>query len=131
MHKIVIMSAFLAAGGSAMAGDESVTLAGDKLKEAVSGKTVYLMTPIGAEIPIRYKPSGTMTGSISTSLAVLGGESVAQDTGRWWVVREQLCQQWNKWARSRSHCYTLRTSGSKVTWVRNDGESGTARIASN
>ena len=131
MRKTVILSAFLVLTGSAMAAEEGAMLTGNKLKEAVSGKTVYLMTPIGAEIPIRYQPSGTMTGAISPSLAALGGESVSKDTGRWWVVREQLGQQWKNWSGSRSHCYKLRTSGGSVTWRRNDGQSGTARIASN
>jgi hypothetical protein len=132
MRKIVFMSALLALSGSAFAGDddEARILTGAKLKEAVSGKTIYLMTPIGAEIPIRYKPDGTMHGQSSASLAALGGESVTSDTGRWWVVREQLCQQWNNWAASRSHCYKLRTTGANVSWKRNDGETGTARIAS-
>ena len=131
MRKSVLVMALLALSGSAFAADDaSKILSGSKLKEAVSGKTIYLMTPIGAEIPIRYQPNGTMTGRISASLAALGGEK-ASDSGRWWVVREQLCQQWNSWSDSRSHCYKLRTDGGKVTWRRNDGETGTARIASN
>jgi hypothetical protein len=89
------------------------------------------MTPIGAEIPIRYKPNGTIYGAVSASLAALGGENVSSDTGRWWVVREQLCQQWKNWSGSRSHCYKFRSAGGGVQWRRNDGQTGTARIASN
>jgi hypothetical protein len=124
--------ALLALSGSAFAAEKASTvLTGSRLKEAVSGKVIYLMTPIGAEIPIRYRANGTMTGSSSKSLAALGGEKVSTDTGRWWIVREQLCQQWKNWADSRSHCYKLRTDGGRVTWKRSDGQSGTARIASN
>ena len=131
MRKTVFVTALLAMSCSAFAGEEVATvLTGSRLKEAVSGKTIYLMTPIGSEIPIRYKPDGTMSGSSSPSLAALAGESVSADTGRWWVVREQLCQQWKNWADSRSHCYKLRSTGSNVVWKRNDGQSGTARIAS-
>jgi hypothetical protein len=131
MRKIVFLTAFMALSGSAFAGDEeAAVLAGGKLKQAVSGKTVYLMTPIGVEIPVRYRPDGTIHGTTSASLAALGGESVTSDTGRWWVVREQLCQQWKTWADSRSHCYKFRANGENVTWQRNDGKSGTARIAS-
>jgi hypothetical protein len=131
MRKSIVLIALLALSGSAFATEETVTiLTGQKLKEAVSGKTIYVMTPLGTEIPIRYRSDGTMQGSSSASLAALGGESVSSDTGRWWVVREQLCQQWKNWAGSRSHCYKLRTTGTNVSWKRNDGESGTGRIAS-
>jgi hypothetical protein len=131
MRKTVFLAALLAFGGSALAGDEAAILTGGKLREAISGKTIYLMTPVGAEIPIRYQANGTMHGTSSATLAALAGESVSKDTGRWWIVREQLCQQWKNWSDSRSHCYKLRTAGSNVQWRRNDGQSGTARIASN
>jgi hypothetical protein len=131
MRKNILSAALLALSGSALSGEEVAVIRGDKLREAVSGKTVYLMTPIGAEIPIRYKPNGTIQGSISAGLAALGGESVSKDTGRWWVVREQICQQWNNWSDRRSHCYKFRIAGVRVQWQRNDGQTGTARIASN
>jgi hypothetical protein len=131
MRKTVFVAALLALSGSALAEDDAAVLAGEKLRDAVSGKTVYLMTSIGAEIPIRYKPNGTIQGAISPGLAALGGESVSKDSGRWWVVREQLCQQWNNWVDRRSHCYKFRTAGGNVQWRRNDGQTGTARIASN
>jgi hypothetical protein len=130
MRKSVFLAALLFMGGSAMAGDEATVLTGSKLRGAISGKTIYLMTPLG-EIPIQYQSNGTMRGSSSATLATFAGESVTSDTGRWWVMREQLCQQWKNWADSRSHCYKLRTAGSSVQWRRNDGQSGTARIASN
>jgi hypothetical protein len=128
MRNSVLLAALLALSGSTLAAQEAAVLKGDKLREAVSGKTVYLMTPIGAEIPIRYMPNGTIHGAISESLATLGGESVSSDTGRWWVVREQLCQQWKNWSDRRSHCYKFRAAGDSVQWQRSDGETGTARI---
>ena len=131
MRNSIYLAAWLALSSSALAGEEATVLTGKKLREAISGKTLYLMTPIGAEIPIRYMPNGTIHGAISASLATLGGESVNSDTGRWWVVREQVCQQWKNWADSRSHCYKFRTAGGGVQWRRNDGQTGTARIVSN
>jgi hypothetical protein len=128
MRKTVFVTMLLALGSSAFAAEEGLILTGNKLKDAVSGKTVYLMTPVGSEIPIRYQPNGTLQGTISPSLAALGGEKVAADSGRWWVVREKLCQRWRNWADARSHCYKLRTAGDNVQWERNDGQSGTARI---
>lgn len=130
MRKTVCVAALaMGLSGPLFAAESASLLTGSKLKEAVSGKTVYLMTPIGAEIPIRYRPNGTMRGKSSASLAALGGEKVSSDVGRWWVVREQLCQQWNNWSDRRSYCYKLRTAGSGVTWSRSDGQSGTARIS--
>jgi hypothetical protein len=129
MRSRVLLAALLTLCSPAIAGDEATVLAGNKLRDAVSGKTVYLMTPIGAEIPIRYMPNGMIRGTISASLAALGGESVKSDTGRWWVTNEHLCQQWKNWSASRSHCYRFRTTGNSVEWRRNDGETGTARIA--
>ena len=130
MRKTVVLAASLMTlSPPSFAAEDASLLTGNKLKEAVSGKTIYLMTPIGAEIPIRYRPNGTMRGSSSSTLATLAGEQVSADVGRWWVVREQLCQQWNNWADRRSYCYKFRTAGNSVTWSRNDGESGTARIS--
>src|SRR6478752_10372593 len=48
--------------------------------------------------------------------------------GKWWVENDQLCQKWTSWMDGQSYCYKLTLDGSKVTWVRNDGHSGTARI---
>jgi hypothetical protein len=131
MRKQALILASLAISGSALASEGAERLTGDTLRKAVSGKTLYLMTSIGAEIPIRYRPNGSMRGATSASLAALGGESVSSDTGRWWVVREQLCQRWKNWMDSRSYCYKFRIAGGAVQWQRHDGATGTARIVSN
>jgi hypothetical protein len=130
MHKIVMMAAMLGVGscGPALASEKLDLLTGKRLQQAVSGKTVYIQTPLGSEIPIRYQPNGTMTGVSSAQLAALAGESVNTDRGRWWVRRAELCQQWSKWADGRLHCYKLRVSGATVHWSRNDGKNGTARL---
>ena len=107
MRKIVLVAALLTLAGSAHASDEPVLLYGKELRAAVSGKTIYIQTPIGAEIPIRYLPNGTMTGASSVQLAALAGEQVSTDKGRWWVRRAELCQQWNKWSNGRPHCYSF------------------------
>jgi hypothetical protein len=130
MLKSVMVAALVALGSASAFAEEGVLLTGKRLQEAVSGKTVYIQTPIGAEIPIRYNPNGQMTGVSSTQLAALAGEEVNADKGRWWVRRAELCQQWNKWSEGHTHCYKLRTSGKTVYWTRNDGKSGTARIGS-
>ncbi|WP_088343512.1 MULTISPECIES: hypothetical protein [Rhodomicrobium] len=113
--------------GSAVASENAVLLTGKSLHDAVSGKTIYIQTPI-AEIPIRYRPDGTMVGVSSAQLAALAGEAVKTDTGRWWVRRAELCQQWSKWSNGRAYCYKLRVTGKHVAWSRNDGDTGTARL---
>jgi hypothetical protein len=130
MRKTLLITALLMLAGSAHASDERVLLTGKDLRNALSGKTIYIQTAIGAEIPIRYRVNGTMEGVSSTHLAALAGEQVNVDTGRWWVRRAELCQQWRKWSNGRAHCYKLRTSGKTVHWSRDDGESGTARLGS-
>jgi hypothetical protein len=94
----------------------------------VSGRTIFIQTPIGEEVAVRYRSNGTMVGNSSAQLAFLAGESVKSDKGRWWVRREQLCQKWRSWSKGRKYCYKLRVSGKKVRWSRNDGKSGTARL---
>lgn len=129
MRKTIMMTAaLLMLAGAAHASNEPVLLTGKDLRNALVGKTIYLQTPIGAEIPIKYQANGTMTGVSSAHLAALAGEPVNADTGRWWVRRAELCQQWSKWSQGRAHCYKLRASGKTVQWSRNDGETGTARL---
>ena len=130
MRKSLIIAVMALVSGSAYASEDLYLLTGKKLHEAVSGKTIYVQTAIGAEIPIRYRPNGTMVGVSSTRLAALAGESVNTDRGRWWVSRAELCQQWSKWSSGRAYCYKLRVAGQSVQWTRNDGKSGTARLGS-
>ncbi len=128
MRNSIILGVSLLFIGTASASEQHELLTGKKLQNAVSGKTIYIQTPIGAEIPVRYKSNGTMLGVSSQKLAVLAGEEVNKDRGRWWVRRTQLCQKWNKWSDGRAYCYKLRVNGKSVYWTRNDGKSGSARL---
>jgi hypothetical protein len=128
MRKSLFVAAAVLFAGAAHASEQSRLLTGKQLHRAVSGKTIYIQTPVGAEVPIRYRPNGTMVGRSSAELAALAGEEVKSDRGRWWVRRAQLCQKWNRWSEGRPYCYKLRVSGSSVYWTRNDGRSGTARL---
>jgi hypothetical protein len=107
---------------------ESITLAGDELRQAISGKTVYLNVS-GFELPIVYSANGRMKGTMGTVAASFSTGNGAADRGKWWVENDQLCQKWNSWMDGQSYCYKLTLTGNKVTWVRNDGRSGTARIS--
>jgi len=107
---------------------ESVSLAGDELRQAISGKTVYLNVS-GFELPIRYAANGRMKGTMGTVAASFARGNGAADSGKWWVDNDQLCQKWTSWMDGKSYCYKLTRNGNQVRWVRNDGRSGTARIS--
>ena len=60
-------------GLAAFARAEPSKLTGEALRQAVSGRTVLLETPIGS-LPIRYRRDGTMTGQAPAFVASLGTE---------------------------------------------------------
>jgi len=126
------IGAWVVAAGLALPATASVAepaqLAGDELRQAVSGKTVYLNIS-GFELPINYAANGRMTGKMSTVAASFSRGDGAQDRGKWWVANDQLCQQWTSWMDGKTYCYRLTRDGATVRWVRNDGRSGTARIS--
>jgi len=125
------IGAFVIAAGLALPATASLaeptTLAGDELRRAISGKTVYLNVS-GFELPIRYAANGRMSGKMSTVAASFSRGDGASDTGKWWVADDQLCQKWSSWMDAKSYCYKLTRNGAGVQWTRNDGRSGTARI---
>lgn len=125
------IGAFLVAASLALPATASLaeptTLAGDELRQAISGKTVFLNIS-GFELPIRYAANGRMSGKMSTVAASFSRGDGAQDRGKWWVAGDQLCQQWVSWMDGKPYCYRLTREGATVRWARNDGRSGTARI---
>ena len=66
------IGAFIVAAGLALTAAaalaEPTALAGDELRQAISGKTVYLNIS-GFELPIRYSANGRMSGKMSTIAA--------------------------------------------------------------
>ena len=128
----MLMQTLLTAAFSALAlgvapAPEPASLSGDELRKAVSGKTVYLRIS-GFELPIHYFPGGSMAGGMGGVAAIVAREESASARGKWWVSGSQLCQQWTSWMEGKSYCYTLTRRGNSVSWVRNDGRSGSARI---
>lgn len=121
-----LLAASLALPAQAALGAEQ--LAGDALRQAISGKTVYLNIS-GFELPIRYAANGRMTGKMGTVAASFSRGDGTQDSGKWWVADDQLCQKWTSWMDGRQYCYKLTRQGATVRWVRHDGRSGTARIS--
>jgi len=125
MKRIFLIAAFACFAMTAHAakfGDMNAA----ELRKAVAGKTVYLSAS-GIVLPIAYGANGTMRGRLKASLASLAGGSPI-DTGRWWIINNQLCQRWSHWLKGKSYCYKLTRQGQTLVWVRNDGRRGTARI---
>ena len=115
----------LGASPSETAADEA-SIAGNALRTTLSGKTVYLKIS-GFELPIRYSAGGSMTGRMSMDTAA-SARVQAADRGNWWISDGQLCQRWTSWMDGKSYCFKLTIRGKAVSWVRNDGRKGTARI---
>ncbi len=113
----------LVAEASAMASP----LSGKELRRALAGKTIYLSTPLGISVPIRYRANGTMVGRAKAVLVRYVGSP--RDRGVWWISGNRLCQRWGKWLDGRAYCYSFRKKGRTVYWRRNDGRTGTAVIA--
>ena len=121
----VALGATVVASTEAFASDN---LAGDDLKRTISGKAVYLATPFGGEFPLNYRADGVVDGS-GTAIG-LGKFMQPTDSGRWWVDGEKLCQKWRSWYDGKPFCFTVQNAGeNRISWVRDDGLKGTARIA--
>jgi hypothetical protein len=125
--KALFLAAAIALPFTAALAAEPTKLAGDELRKAVSGKTVYLNVS-GFELPIRYAANGRMTGMMGTVAASFSRGDGSSDSGKWWVADDQLCQKWMSWMEGKQYCYKLTRQGASVRWVRDDGRSGTARI---
>ncbi|GGH20412.1 hypothetical protein GCM10007036_23960 [Alsobacter metallidurans] len=102
-------------------------LNGADLEKAVAGKRVFLAVPLGGEFPLFYRADGRVDGS--GEAVGLGRFLKPNDSGRWWVSGEKLCQKWQNWYDGRTFCFTLSRQGpDKLAWVRDDGTSGVARV---
>jgi hypothetical protein len=117
---VLLMQFGLAVGALA----EPAKLTGEALRQAVSGMTVLIATPVGP-FPIRYKSNGTMRGQAPALAASLATE---KDWGQWWVVNDRLCQRWYRWLDAKRHCFRLQRVDDTIYWLREDGVSGTATI---
>jgi hypothetical protein len=103
------------------------TLASQQIREKITGKRIYLATPLGGEFPLYYKINGEVNGSGEAS--GLGRWVKPKDQGRWWVSDDKLCQKWQTWYEGRTICFSLRHLGNnKLAWTQDNGDTGTARI---
>jgi hypothetical protein len=122
-----LLAALIAIAPAGFAVATGTQLAGDGLRQAVSGKRIYLAVPLGGEMPLFYRPDGRVDGS--GDAVGLGRFLKPRDSGRWWVQGDRLCQKWQAWYEGRVFCFTVRDlGGNKIAWLRDDGEKGIARI---
>jgi hypothetical protein len=121
---IVILSALISSIALAA---EATQMKEADIRSLIIGKTIYLAAPLGGEFPLNYHPSGDVDGS-GKALG-LGKFIQPNDTGRWWIKADKLCQQFKVWYDGSPMCFDLTETGEgKVKWVRDNGETGTARI---
>ena len=112
-------------GNSTGALAEPQALSGPALRAAVAGSTVEIDTPIGTKVPVKYGADNSVSGEAGTVAFFLGS---AADTGRWWVAQDLLCHRWNIWFKAEKTCLKITRDGDRITWLRDDGDSGTATI---
>ncbi|THV20255.1 hypothetical protein [Peteryoungia ipomoeae] len=100
------------------------------IREDIIGKRIYLATPFGGEFPLNYRPNGVVDGS-GEALG-LGRFAKPDDKGRWWIRGNRLCQQFTSWYKGAPMCFELiRTGERTLKWIRDNGQTGTARIGNN
>lgn len=129
MKKFVFALSCVAGASIAEAQSDAKVFSGEALRQAISDKTIYVNTALG-EVPVHYSANGVMNGAFSPNIASFAGESVNVDKGQWWISGKKLCQRWQNWLDRQTYCYQFSRSGRVISWVRNDGVRGTARIGS-
>jgi hypothetical protein len=97
------------------------------IRQKIVGKRIYLAAPMGGEFPLNYRKSGMVDGS-GEALG-LGRLVKPSDTGKWWISGNRLCQQFQTWYKGAPMCFELyKTGDDSLKWVRDNGQTGTARI---
>ncbi|WP_160007010.1 hypothetical protein [Rhizobium sp. 18055] len=115
---ITLLSPSLASAGA---------LAEDAIRRDIIGRTIYLATPLGGELPLNYHTSGIVDGN--GQAIGLGKFFKPDDEGKWWIEANRLCQKFNTWYDGAPMCFALEAAGpGKVKWTRDNGETGVARI---
>ncbi len=90
-------------------------------------KTDLSRDPDGRRVSNELSQSGVVDGS--------GGGArpwplcQADDTGKWWIDGDRLCQRFTTWYKGTPMCFELyKTGASNLKWIRNNVQVGTARI---
>jgi uncharacterized protein YraI len=101
-------------------------LMGEAIKTTLSGSVLALDTPVGSTVSVRIGHDGLMSGEAGTALGAVLGAS--KDRGRWWVANDQVCFKWFRWFDAEPRCATISVDGKRMSWRRDDGDTGTATI---
>lgn len=121
----ILTVALLASAAPVVA--EPVRLDGATLRAIFPGALLELDTPLGTTIPLRFGSDGIVSGNAGLALGpVLGA---VKDRGRWKVVNDQLCLKFFRWFYAKERCLTVTRDGTRMSWVENGGETGTATLA--
>ena len=97
------------------------------IRDGIIGKRVFLAVPFGGEFPLNYRCGGRVDGS-GEALG-LGRFVKPEDRGRWWIDADRLCQKFETWYDGEPMCFELyRLDANRLRWIRNNGQTGTARI---
>ncbi|THF47198.1 hypothetical protein E6C51_18830 [Allorhizobium terrae] len=120
-----LLMAVISAGAALAAGESRYT--SREIRQDIVGKRIYLATPMGGEFPLNYRKNGVVDGD-GEALG-LGRFVKPNDTGKWWIKDDQLCQRFTTWYKGAPMCFELYKTGDKsLNWIRNNGQKGTARI---
>ncbi|WP_439571982.1 hypothetical protein [Phreatobacter sp.] len=102
-------------------------MSGEDIRRDIAGRNIFLATPFGGEFPLNYRPGGRVDGD-GEALG-LGRWLAPRDTGRWWIDGDRLCQRFQRWYDGATSCFRLtRTGPNALRWLRDNGQTGTARI---
>lgn len=126
MKKLLLACLYSAIFTCAAAANTSALKEAD-IRDRIIGRTIYLAAPMGGEFPLNYRTNGEVDGN-GKALG-LGKFIQPSDTGRWWIQADKLCQQFTVWYNGSKMCFELTETGeNKVKWVRDNGQTGVARI---
>jgi len=127
VRRLTLALAALAAVSSVGTAVAEQRFTSKEIQSEIVGRRIYLAAPVGGEFPRNYRPSGQVDGN-GEALG-LGRFIKPDDTGRWWIKNDQLCQKFTTWYKGQPMCFELyRTGGDKLKWIRDNGQTGTARI---
>jgi len=123
----IVCAAFIGSAHANIVSEKGEKLAGEKIAPMIAGKRIYLVLPLGGELPLFYRADGYVDGS--GEAIGLGRFLAPTDSGKWWVASDQLCQQWTTWYNGRVFCFKLeKLAENQLIWRRDDGEEGLARL---
>ena len=123
---LALALAILAAFSSPARAEEN-RFSNTEIQTLIIGKRIYLAAPMGGEFPLNYRRSGVVDGS--GEAVGLGRLAKPDDTGKWWIKDDRLCQQFTTWYKGAPMCFELyKTGATTLKWIRDNGQTGTARI---